>query len=425
MADHAALRDGAQRVLEGNRRGPYTVPAVGLYPYQWCWDSGPIALGWAAAGDWDQAWSELTSLLSAQWASGFVPHIVFWQECDDYFPGPDVWGTAGQRKDGAPATTGITQPPLPVSAATRLFASDPDRDRATRRVRALWPSLVAWLDWIGRARQGPHGATVVVHPWESGMDNSPAWDDPLSAVPEVSHRHLDRRDVRTVSAAQRPTTAEYRRYLGIVAVLRDAGWDTEHQVGAGPFAVEDPGFTAIAARAAADLAETATALGEDPAPLDALAGRLRAGLEALWDDGAGGYRAYDVRAARAVGPLTSGGVVAVWAGCDGSRARVIANLVDAWTRGIGHGVPTTDPAAPGFDPVRYWRGPVWVLVNWLVADGLARAGIDGVPARLRERTLALVGAAGFCEYFDPRDGTGIGGEGFSWTAALTLDWLDP
>ena len=29
------------------------MPAVGLYPFQWCWDSGPIALGWAAAGHWD------------------------------------------------------------------------------------------------------------------------------------------------------------------------------------------------------------------------------------------------------------------------------------------------------------------------------------------------------------------------------------
>jgi glycogen debranching enzyme len=74
--------------------------------------------------------------------------------------------------------------------------------------------------------------------------------------------------------------------------------------------------------------------------------------------------------------------------------------------------------------VRYWRGPVWVLVNWMVVDGLAHAGLDGLARRLREATLALVTREGFCEYFDPRDGTGIGGQGFSWTAALTLSWLD-
>jgi hypothetical protein len=251
MVDDGSLRERALAVLEQNRRGTYTVPAVGLYPYQWCWDTGPIVLGWAAAGEWDQAWAELRSLLAAQWPSGFVPHIVFWQENDDYFPGPDVWGTAGMRPQGRPATTGITQPPLPVSAAARLYASDQDQARARRELGASWASLVAWVSWIGRTRVGPHGAAVMVHPWESGMDNSPSWDEPLAATPEDSHRRLERRDVRTVAAAQRPTTAEYRHYLGIVGALRDAGWDTEHQVRDSPYAVEDPGFTAVAARAGA------------------------------------------------------------------------------------------------------------------------------------------------------------------------------
>ena len=137
-------------MLDENRRGSYTVPAEGLYPYQWCWDSGPIALGWAALDDWDQAWGELTTLLSAQWSSGFVPHIVFWQESDDYFPGPEVWGTAGRAPATGPPTTGLTQPPLPVSAATRLYAADPDRRRARERLRELWPKLVAWLV-VGRS----------------------------------------------------------------------------------------------------------------------------------------------------------------------------------------------------------------------------------------------------------------------------------
>ena len=41
---------------------------------------------------------------------------------------------------------------------------------------------------------------------------------------------------------------------------------------------------------------------------------------------------------------------------------------------------------------------------------------------LRAETRVLV-EQGFTEYYDPRDGTGIGGQGFSWSAALTLDWL--
>ncbi|MET0421182.1 MAG: neutral trehalase [Acidimicrobiia bacterium] len=422
MTDDLTLRAHALEVLRRNRRDGYTVPALGLYPYQWCWDTGPIALGWAAASDWEQAWTEIDSLCSAQWENGFVPHIVFWQECDDYFPGPEVWDA--HRRDGSsPATTGLTQPPLPVSAAATLLRTDPDRERARERITRLWPRLVAWLEWIGRARRGPHGAAVIVHPWESGMDNSPAWDEPLASTPQSTSEHLDRRDVQTVAAAQRPSTVEYRHYLGIVAALRDAGWDTERQPDDSPFVVEDPGFTAIAARAADDLATIASALGEPDARFLALATTWRVGLESLWDDELRWYRAHDVRASRAIGPRTAGGLLASWADADSQRSAEMAACVDSWRGEVPFAVPTTDPSAAGFDPVRYWRGPAWVLVNWMIADGERRAGRSERADALRALTRTLVERHGFCEYFDPRDGKGIGGVGFSWSAALTLAWL--
>ena len=129
-AGDTELRRLARAVLERNHRDGYTIPAEGLYPFQWCWDSGPIALGWAAAGRWDRAWQELERLVSAQWPTGMVPHIVFWREDDGYFPGPEVWATGRN-----PPTTGLTQPPLPVSAAARLF-------RATRIGRGPFPPFV-------------------------------------------------------------------------------------------------------------------------------------------------------------------------------------------------------------------------------------------------------------------------------------------
>jgi glycogen debranching enzyme len=418
--DDAELRQRALAVLETNHRDGYTVPAQGLYPYQWCWDSGPIALGWAAAGRWDDAWSELDRLLTAQWPSGLVPHIVFWSEDDTYFPGPEVWATGRH-----PPTTGLTQPPLPVSAAARLFEADPDRDRATEKIRHLWPRLTAWLAWIARARRGPHGACVVVHPWESGMDNSPSWDQPLSTVPEATNVHIERRDVETVSAKQRPSTREYRQYLGIVEALRAAGWDTERQPADSPFAVEDPSFTAITARAAADLADIANNAGLDGREPLRLADAARAGLNALWDDGLGWFRPYDLRTSRPVGPPTSSGLVALYAGVAGDRRRRMTARLDAWSLALSTGIATTDPEDPSFDPIRYWRGPAWVLVNWLVADGLGRTGQPQDAERaqaLKLATRALV-EQGFSEYYDPRDGAGIGGQGFSWSAALTLAWL--
>jgi neutral trehalase len=257
------------------------------------------------------------------------------------------------------------------------------------------------------------------------MDNAPSWDAPLRFVPSATNPHLARRDVATVAAAHRPTDADYERYLGIVAALRGAGWDTVLQVEVSPFAVEDVAFTAIAARAAADLAAVAADVREDGAGLLRFADGARAAITRLWDDEAGWFRSYDVKRGGSLGPLTATGLVALFAGdVEPSRVDRMLARVDAWSDQVACMVVTCDPSAHEFEAARYWRGPVWVLVNWLVAEGLALAGRGDRAESLRRSTLALVEREGFSEYYDAVTGAGIGGQSFSWSAALTLAWLD-
>ena len=90
MAD--TLFDLAVGILKENDRGSYTVPTAGLYPFQWNWDSCLTALG-QAHFDEARAWTEIETLFAHQWDDGMVPHIVFHQLDDGYFPGPDVWAT--------------------------------------------------------------------------------------------------------------------------------------------------------------------------------------------------------------------------------------------------------------------------------------------------------------------------------------------
>ena len=79
-------------------------------------------------------------------------------------------------------------------------------------------------------------------------------------------------------------------------------------------------------------------------------------------------------------------------------------------------------ASPAFDPRRYWRGPVWVNVNWFFIRGLERR-----PARRGERAATddpgARRAFRFFEYYDPTSGEPLGVSDFSWSAALTLDLL--
>jgi glycogen debranching enzyme len=83
-------------------------------------------------------------------------------------------------------------------------------------------------------------------------------------------------------------------------------------------------------------------------------------------------------------------------------------------------LPSAAPFAPGFEPKRYWRGPAWPIVNWMLIDGCRRNGLDGLAERLRSSILSAIERSGFVEYFDPTTGEGCGGDRFSWTAATFL-----
>jgi hypothetical protein len=86
-------------------------------------------------------------------------------------------------------------------------------------------------------------------------------------------------------------------------------------------------------------------------------------------------------------------------------------------------VPSYDRTAADFDTLRYWRGPTWINVNWLLRRGMLTHGYQQQAECLRESMVRLVHRSGHYEYYHPDTGAGIGAPEFSWTAALTLDLL--
>jgi neutral trehalase len=214
------------------------------------------------------------------------------------------------------------------------------------------------------------------------------------------------------------------RYIAILHALRDAEWDTEAQIEASPFAVEDLVLTALTTRAAADLVAVAPELDLDAGDLEAIEKTTAAALRAAWRDDNGWFHAFDVKTERWLDTRTASGLLPLWArAATPEQVEQLARRLDAWRGEVRFGIPTTDPQARAFDPIRYWRGPVWVIVNWMVADGLTAYGHHDRARALRDETRQRVAKEGFREYYDPRSGDGIGGEGFSWSAALTLAWL--
>jgi Trehalase len=429
-ADRAALVKRALAVLETNWRGHATTPSPTLYPHQWSWDSACIAMGYAA---WNQprAESELDSLFAGQWRNGLLPHIVF-TDGARYFPGPEFWQT--ERSPDAPdrpRTSGIVQPPIHATAAWRLYRRAGDRRRAAAFLEQLFPRLSAWHEYLYRERsRDDDGLVEIWHPWESGMDNSPLWDDALGRISLEPAQVPDyqRVDVQLADAAERPSDGEYDRYAFLVSLFRELSYSAPEIRSASPFAIQPALFNALLVQANRDLAEIARVVGADPTPFEEWAGDTAAAIEAkLWDDERALYADHDVRTGEHVTARSAAGLAPLYAGVP-SRERaermveeLAGSRVPVGTTGFV--VTSLAPDDPGFDPARYWRGPVWPILNWVLQAGLDRYGYTGLAAQVRSALIGLALAGGFWEHYNPITRRGHGGEHFAWTAGLVLDIL--
>jgi hypothetical protein len=434
----AELWNSAVRILDQNWSGDHMVPSRHLYPHQWSWDTAFIAVGLAYVNP-SRAWRDLRTLFEAQWPDGRVPHIVFDPATAEgaYFPGPAFWDVPAYAGRPARGSTALVQPPLHAVAAWEVYRRATAHGASCARESAerlawLYPRLVRQQEYLlGHRDAGGDGLAAIVHPWESGLDNSPAWDRAMSAVPAdmALMRRFHRRDLDVADAAHRPTDEDYARYVGLVLSYREHRYDDAGLCRWHDFVVECPAFNAILGAAEVALARIAAELGEDPQPHRDRARQITdAIVRLLWDPETATFRARDVRTGTLTPARTVAGLLPlILPGLPARYAEAIMAEVRSERFGLpartGLPVPSYDRTAPDFDTLRYWRGPIWVNINWLLRRGMLQHGFRGEAEDLRRSILRLVRRSGHYEYFHPKNGEGIGAAAFSWTAALSLDLL--
>ena len=434
----AELWKSAVQVLSINWINDHTVPSRRLYPHQWSWDAAFTAIGLAYVNP-GRAWRDLRSLFEAQWPDGRVPHIVFDPSVaeGDYFPGPSFWDVPAYGSRPARGSTGLVQPPMHAIAAWEVYRRSTSHGAACAKqaideLAWLYPRLVKQQEYLTVRRDaGGGGLASLVHPWESGVDNSPSWDAALSAVPAdlslLGRYH--RRDLEVADAAHRPTDVDYARYVGLVVDYKESGYSDADLASRHDFVVECPSFNAILGAAEVALARIAAEVGADPEVHRERARRITSAIvDRLWDPATATFRVRDVRTGRlSPARCVNGLVPVILPGLPAEHAAAIVAEAESVRFGLpaqsGLPLPSYDRTAPDFDTLRYWRGPIWLNVNWLLRRGLQQHGYGDHAEDLRTSMLRLVHRSGYYEYFHPDTGEGIGAPTFSWTAALTLDLL--
>ncbi len=435
MESGTDLVEQAKAVLQANDRGTFTVPAEGLYPHQWLWDSCFIAIGLRHV-DVSRAQQELTSLLRGQWANGMLPNIIF---------------SSGSRRDrdvniwrswlspNAPDsvfTSGITQPPMLAEAVVQVGKK---LNKAERRTwyKTMYPALLAYHQWL-YAERDPHaeGLVLQIHPWETGLDSTPPWIQELHDhqmplwIRLIDKTRLDhlltlmRRDTRLVAVDQRLPTTDALAFFSVLRRLRRKNYDIKRILAHSLFAIEDVTFNSIFIRANYHVKAIAKAIGKKlPDDLKERMQRTEDALDNLWDPYSNQFFSREFVSHRLLKAPSIGALLPLYSGSisDERAKKIVKLLEDEHQFGTNYPVPSTPVNSPWFRPHRYWQGPTWVNMNWLIIDGLRRYGFSDHADALAETTLEMVANNGFGEYFSPIDGTPAGAANFSWTAALTID----
>ena len=438
MTKSADLIARASEVLKQNDRGLYTIPAAGLYPHQWLWDSCFVAIGLRHL-DIERAKMEVLSLLRGQWSNGMVPHMIFTPGMKQYRSTHGIWRSwlSPFAPEGI-STSGITQPPLLAEAIVKIGEC---LDSVERRswYRQVFPNLLAHHQWLYRERD-PHaeGLALQIHPWETGLDNTPPWMSELHEhllpwwIRLLQKTHLDvtaswfRRDTRFVEARQRHSTVDALALYDSQRRLRRKAYDINRILDHSLFAIEDLTFNSILLRANTHFLHIAKSIRASlPPDLVAAMERAPKTFEELWDPYTEQYYSRDFVTHRLLKESSCAALLPLYAGTI-SRERaalLVKSLENEHLFGPPHPVPSVPLNSPWFDAERYWQGPTWFNINWLVADGLRRYGYRAHAEALIESSLELAAQHGFFEYFNPLSGDPLGAPNFSWTAALAIDWL--
>ncbi len=371
----------------------YTVPNLAVYPHQWLWDSCFHAVVWAQVGRPERAVAELRNVFAHQAADGFVPHMTYWRapRLHEAF-----WGR--------PSTSAITQPPMYGHALAELVRRgvtiDAELAEAARR----------GLAFLLR-RRAADGSVLIVHPWETGCDDSPRWD-------------------AWCDGPWSPARWKERKGALVASLRLDEG--TGSPVGNPGFEVGASAFEALVAFNARELADV-LGTSDEAASLRRDAAAIADRVLARWDPTrttfvdvahAGAVRgaapSVAVRTSEALLPALLLGVGDVGTRPGGLADAVFEQLLAPDAFGGACGPAQVHRGEPVFQPATYWRGAAWPQLSYLLWLAAQRAGRAEVADQVRATTIRGAVRSGFAEHWHPDSGAGLGAVPQSWTGLAAV-----
>lgn len=351
----------------------YTSPNRQTYPWLWLWDSCFHSVIWSHLGD-ARAVMELEAVFLGQTASGFVPHMSYQAEPE---ASVGYWGRFGSSR--------ITQPPMfghALRVATEVGLDVPP---------ALLTAAQCALEHLVLTRQNASGLLRLVHPWETGCDDSIRWS---AWMPEPFEQ-----------TAWKETKTR---------LLTSMSCDGEGMGVAN--SLFEPVSVAFTALVAFNLNELLSLVDEPT--LQTVSENLCDALDNAWDRdhctwSDGPHADGTSQTLEALLPvLVSGRHDAV--------DQAFRTIMDPCAFQAPFGLRQTSAQDDRYDASSYWRGPVWPQLCYLIWVAARRWERRDVMEWVAESTERGARESGFAEYWNPETGEGLGAIPQSWTGLASV-----
>ena len=413
-----SLREAVRRLLHGNTREGfsklldrhycYIAPSLGLYPFQWFWDTCFHVVMLARLGEHTLAQRNLRSLFTMQEDDGFVGHMVFWNQVLP-LRHSDVLQARPSWRSLRPHMSALIQPCFVATALLRLFEASGDRVY----LGELYAKVRRYHEWLATHRDfDGDGLLTIISPFESGMDWKAAYDPVVGYAARTTPRRL-------------LTSRLYWKVMAVDFANFAARYELARIRQRGRFLVKDAGFNAIYAADLGAMEKLARIIGDDA---ERFAQRRRRVVDsmlrlmydereqAFFDVQEPGSRQIRIATPTIFFPLALAEV----------PQEIVRAVVDAhFDRGDQFGVPWPMPSVECRDAAFLaaetpflWRGPTWAFINWFLFRMLSERGLHEHAAGLRRSLRGLVERSGFREYYDPFTGQGYGAQAFTWPGLL-------
>lgn len=446
-SDYKLILEKAKNVLDENHEIYFTKPSNMLYPNQYSWDSCFIAIGYSNY-DQERAEQEMINLFQGQWNNGMLPHVVFNKaRKTGEFPHRNFWSIPQSKKNSKIYTSGITQPPIHSTTCRIIYENAKDKKKALGFLEYMYPRLLRMHKYFYTVRDPKkEGLVYIRHPWESGIDNSPLWEGIINtfyfqeknkskniarekAGNNFKNERYKRTDIKKKSFLnQRPSDKDYSFYVHLINIFKENNYDEAKIRKNCPFLVQDVLFNSILNKSNKDLLWIAKKVNEDTKTIQGWIKKTSKAIKKkLWNPRNNIFDDYDMVSKKTIESHSVTGFAPLYSkDCTPKQVKKIHSYIESGCFGgksKALQLTTYDMKKPEFNKEMYWKGPVWININWLLIQGLINYGYENQAKKILNSSIDLIKTSGFYEYFDPINKKGYGTDNFSWSASLIIDIL--